>query len=324
MEQIEPDVMRAIGFRTFGGPEVLEEISHPVPTPEEHEVRLRVSAATVNPGDTYQRRGKVPLLRHAPPWMVGMEAAGVVDAVGSVAAQRFAVGDRVIAHVNPVDPRGAAYGEFAVASEEWVVPAPSRASDAEAATLPMNGVTAWLLHQALRAPADGIVAVIGAAGAVGGYVVQLARAAGNTVIADAAPGDVELVGSLGADIVVPRGRGLAQSILRAAGGKIDGVAVAAGADLAIDAVRSGGAVSTAVGVGDSVQLARAQALGVRVVPVRVDLAQSPQPILEGLRAMAEAGTLTLRVAHELPAADAATAHRRLEAGGLRGRQVLRF
>lgn len=318
------DGMRAIAFERFGGPEVLREVVHPVPEPEPDEVRVRVSAATVNPGDVYQRKGNVPSLRHAPPWMVGMEAAGVVEAVGALAAQRFSVGDRVIAHINPVDPRGAAYAELAVASADRVILAPRGASDAEAATLPMNGMTAWLLHDALGLPPGGVLAVIGAAGAVGGYVVQLAHNAGHTVIADASSGDVELVRALGADVVIPRGSDAASAIVRAAGGKVDGIAVAAGSDVVVSAVKRGGVVATAVGAGDGAQLAQAQANGVRVVPVRVDLAPSPSPMLQGLRAMAEAGLLTLRVADELPAADAPTAHRRLEAGGLRGRQVLRF
>lgn len=318
------ETMRAIGFDRFGEPEVLREIVHAVPEPRADEVRIRVSAATVNPGDVYQRRGSVPSLRHSPPWMVGMEAAGVVESVGSAAARRFAVGDRVIAHVNPIDPRGAAYAELAVAAADRVVLAPGGATDAEAATLPMNGMTAWLLLDALDVPTAGTVAVIGAAGAVGGYVVELARAAGHTVVADAAPGDTELVRSLGADIVVPRGRDTAAAIVNAVGGTVDGVAVAAGSDLAVSAVRPGGVVATAVGGGDERQLFRARVDGIRVLPVRVDLAPSPAPLLRGLRALSEAGLLTLRVADELPAADAAAAHRRLEAGGLRGRQVLRF
>lgn len=318
------DGMRAIGFDRFGGPEVLREMVLPAPEPRPDEVRIRVSAATVNPGDVYQRRGHVPSLRHAPPWLVGMEASGVVESIGPLVDGRFAVGDRVIAHINPVDPRGAAYGELAVASVDRVVLAPSGASDAEAATLPMNGMTAWLLLEAMRAPAGGVVAVIGAAGAVGGYVVQLARAAGYTVIADAAAGDEDLVRALGADVVIGRGSDAAAAIIRAAGSKVDGVAVAAGADIAVSAVKPGGVVATAVGAGDGQQLARAHADGIQVVPVRVDLTPAPAPMLQSLRTLAEAGLLTLRVADELPAADAAAAHRRLEAGGLRGRQVLRF
>jgi NADPH:quinone reductase-like Zn-dependent oxidoreductase len=205
-----------------------------------------------------------------------------------------------------------------------VILAPSRATDAEAATLPMNGMTAWLLLEALGVPAGGIVAVIGAAGAVGGYAVQLAHAAGHTVIADAATADVELVRALGADAVVPREGDVSAAIVAAARGRVDGVAVTAGADLAVAAVKPGGVIATAVGMGDAHQLARARAGGVQVAPVRVDLAPSPAPMLQGLRALAEQGTLTLRVAEELPATDAAAAHRRLEAGGLRGRQVLRF
>lgn len=318
-------MVRAIGFEEFGGPEVLREVNIPAPKPGPDEVRVRVSAATVNNGDIYQRKGLVPSLRHAPPWVAGMEVAGVVESVGASVGGRFVPGDRVIAHVNPVDPRGGAYAELAVAAADRVVLAPEGASDAEAATLPMNGLTAWLLLEAMDLPPNATVAVIGAAGAVGGYVVQLARAAGHTVIADASPSDVELVQALGADVVVPRGDQVVDAILRASGGSVNGIAVSAGRGADLDrVVRTGGVVATAIGLADPAQLARAQRNGVRVVPVRVDLAPDPNPALSRLRELAQSGALSLRVADELPAIDAAVAHRRLEAGGLRGRQVLRF
>lgn len=317
--------MRAIGFDVFGGPEVLHEIEHPEPVPLRDEVLLRVEAATVNNGDIYQRKGYVDSLRHRPPWVPGMEAAGVVEAVGPGAESKFAVGDEVTAFVIPTDPRGGAYAERAVASADRVVLAPAGSTVAQAATLPMNGMTAWLLLDAMRLKSRSVVAVIGAAGALGGYVVQLAHAAGHIVIGDASPSDHELVLGLGADVVVQRGRDVVDAIIRAAGGEVDGVALTVAPELeTVRAVKPGGVVATAVGVANASQLALASRRGVRIVPVRVDLEPDPGPILSELRDLAEAGAVTMRVASELPARDASEAHRRLEAGGVRGRQVLRF
>jgi NADPH:quinone reductase-like Zn-dependent oxidoreductase len=317
--------MRAIGFDTFGGPEVLHELDYPDPEPRDDEIQIRVHAATVNNGDTYMRRGMVPSLTHRPPWVPGMEAAGVVERIGRMAASRFSMGDVVTAFVIPTDPRGGAYGSLAVTAASRAVQIPRTSTIAEAATLPMNGMTAQLLLDAAAVLPGGTIAVIGAAGAVGGYVVQLARAAGLFVIADAALGDLELVTALGADVVVPRGDDVLGAIRTSAQGLVDAVALTTAPWLdAASVVAPGGVVATAVGIADSSQLLAARRRGVRIIPVRVDLEDDPHPILERLRLLAEGGSISLRVATEFPAQDAAEAHRRLEAGGVRGRQILRF
>ncbi|MFI9489878.1 NADP-dependent oxidoreductase [Promicromonospora sp. NPDC052451] len=316
--------MRAIGMTTFGGPDVLHEIDHPEPEVGDHEVRVRVAAATVNNGDLLMRRGAVHQLRHAAPWVPGMEAAGVVDAVGAGAAGRFRVGEAVTAHVWPIDPRGGAYGDLTVAHMDRVVHAPHGASIAQAATLPMNGLTAYGALEAAGLREPGTVAVIGAAGAVGGYVVQLAVAAGHRVVADAAATDRELVESLGVHVVVPRGPDVAEAV-RAAVGEVDAVVLAAMPTLdAAAIVRHGGAVVSVFGFGDPVQAATARRRRVRLAGVVVDDVAGPAPKLRHLRELAESGGITLRVADEVPAAEAAGVHRRMEQGGVRGRIVLRF
>lgn len=316
--------MRAIGMTTFGGPDVLRELAHPDPAVGDDEVRIHVAAATVNNGDLMMRRGEVHQLRHAAPWVPGMEAAGVVDAVGARAAERFRAGEAVTAHVWPIDPRGGAYGELTVADMNRVVRVPHGVSIAQAATLPMNGLTAYQAVEAMGLERPGTVVVIGAAGAVGGYVVQLAVAAGHRVVADAADADRGLVESLGAHVVVPRGDGVVDAI-RAAVGEVDAVTLAAMPTLdVVEIVRPGGAVASVFGFGDSGQAMAARRRHVRLAPVLVDAIADPAPMLRRLGELAETGELTLRVADELPAEDAPEAHRRLESGGVRGRIVLRF
>src|SRR5215218_10389452 len=112
----------------------------------------------------------------------------------------------------PIDDSGGAYAEYVVVDADQVVAAPVGSSHAEAATLPMNGLTARRALDVLDLAPGQTVAVTGAAGAVGGYVVQLAKADGLRVIADAAPADEQLVTELGADELVARGPGVGERI----------------------------------------------------------------------------------------------------------------
>jgi NADPH:quinone reductase-like Zn-dependent oxidoreductase len=311
--------MRAVGVTEFGGPEALSVVD----LPEEHagpgQVRLRVRAAAVNPTDTHARAGayadRDPV--KSPPWVPGMDAAGEVDEVGD-GVDRLAVGQRVMAVVVPSGAHGA-YRESLVLPAASVVPVPAGASDAEAATLPMNGLTARLALDALALQPGQVVAVTGAAGAFGGYVVQLARAEGLTVVADSSEADEELVRGLGADVVVRRGPDVAERIRAEFPDGVDGLADGSVQDAQVlPAVRDGGRVATVRGYrGDGQR-------GVEVTPVLVRRAAEDTAALDRLRQQAEDGVLTLRVARTLPAEQAADAHRQLEAGGVRGRLVLTF
>ena len=159
----------------------------------------------------------------------------------------------------------------------------------------------------------------GAAGAFGGYVVQLAKADGLIVVADASEADEDLMRSLGADVVVRRGDDVAARIRAHFPDGVDGLADGAVQDaLVLPAVRDGGAVATVRGYrGDG-------ARGLRVFPTMVRRVAQDRAALDRLRQQAEDGVLTLRVARTFPAAEAADAHRTLEAGGVRGRLVLVF
>ena len=314
--------MRAVGITAFGGPEVLHLVELPDPEPGPEEVRIRVHAATVNPTDvTLRSGGRAERLRDVPPPHVpGMEAAGELELVGTAARTDVRVGERVMAIVLPLGARGA-YAERVVVPAESVVRSPAGASDAEAATLPMNGLTARLALDVLALEPGRVLGVTGAAGAVGGYAVQLAKAEGLRVVADAAPADEALVHALGADVVVPRGGGFAAAVRERFPGGVDGLVDAALLDRAgVGAVRDGGAVVTLRGY----EGAGAEGRGIAFHPVYVRTYAREHGKLDRLRAQAEEGALTLRVAEVLPAARAAEAHRMLEAGGVRGRIVLRF
>jgi NADPH:quinone reductase-like Zn-dependent oxidoreductase len=164
-----------------------------------------------------------------------------------------------------------------------------------------------------------VLAVTGAAGAFGGYVVQLAKADGLTVVADASEADEPLVRDLGADVVVRRGDDVAERIREEFPDGVDGLADGSVQDaLVLPAVRDGGAVATVRGYRGNGER------GLRMHPTLVRRVAQDRSALDRLRQQAEDGVLTLRVAQTFPAEQAAEAHRLLEAGGVRGRLVLTF
>ncbi len=311
--------MRAVGLTTFGDPEVLHLVDIPLPEPGDGEVRIKVAAATVNPSDAALRAGAFgpPPHGEGPPYVAGWELAGVVDAVGSQAGVQ--VGDRVFAIVFPYATGRGAQAEYVVVSRDSVALVPPGVSFPEAATLPMNGLTARLALDKLGLRRGQTLAVTGAAGAVGGYVMQLASAEGLRVIGDASPADVDLVKSLGADVVVERGPDVAAAIRHQVPGGVDAVVDAAliGPPL-LAAIRDGGQlIAVRPFSGES-----ERSITINLVFVLDYLHEAAK--LTELARLAGHGTLTLRVAEEIPAAEAARAHRQLEAGGTRGRLVLTF
>src|SRR3954467_8093221 len=205
--------MRAIGYMKYGGPEVLEIYDLPEVHAGPGQLRIRNYAATINPTDIMARTElQSPQQKGiAPPYVPGMEAAGVVDEVGEGVTTGVKIGDSVLGLVIPRGVHGA-YREQIVLSAQSVVPVPAGKSFAEACTLPMNGLTARMSLDLLSLSPGQSLAVTGAAGAYGGYVIQLAKFEGLMVIADASEQDELLVKSLGADIVVRRGDDVATQI----------------------------------------------------------------------------------------------------------------
>jgi NADPH:quinone reductase-like Zn-dependent oxidoreductase len=294
------------------------ELPDPVAGPGE--LRIRVHAAAVNPTDAGLRSGgRAALLRDIPPpYVPGMDAAGILDQIGAGVSTGLQVGDHVMAIVVPHGSHGA-YSEFVVVPAESVARVPSGATDAEAATLPMNGLTTRQALDLLGLAPGQTLAVTGAAGGVGGYAVQLGRADGLRVIADASAQDEQLVKGLGADIVVRRGADFADRLREVLPEGADGLIDAALLnELVIPAVRDGGRIATVRGFRGEPER------GITFHPVSVRTYSREREKLDRLREQAEAGAVTLRVARTLPAERAAEAHRLLEAGGTRGRLILEF
>ncbi|HVB07104.1 MAG TPA: NADP-dependent oxidoreductase [Acidimicrobiales bacterium] len=311
--------MRAVAVRTFGGPEVLEVVELPDPEPGPGEVRVRVHAATVNPTDISFRSGRSAeaLAAFPPPYVPGMELAGTVDALGP--GSSWEVGQRVLGIAQPSRNGRGAQSELVVLPNDSIALIPGGASFEAAATLPMNGLTVRRGLDLLALPAGATIVVTGAAGGVGGYAVELAKADGLKVVAIAGADDEVLVRSFGADRFVARGPGAIDAARELAEGGAAGLFDAAViGPPALAAVRDGGkvAVVRAVEAGNE--------RGIEVHHVRVGDYATNRPALEALAALVLAGRLTLRVAETYPPEQAAIAQQRLAAGGTRGRLVIIF
>ncbi|GAA2598871.1 NADP-dependent oxidoreductase [Streptomyces axinellae] len=203
---------RAVVYEAFGGPEVLELREAPEPHAGPDEVRVRVTAAGLNPMDWGIASQPEAAARFgiSVPSGFGYDFAGVVDEVGA-GATGFAVGDRV--HGGAL---GRAVADFVVVktpmeAAEWLWRTPEGISEEVAATLPVAGLTAVAALAAIGLGSGDTVLVGGAAGGVGVFAVQLAKLAGARVIGTAAQGTFEFLRRFGAEPVA-YGPGLADRV----------------------------------------------------------------------------------------------------------------
>lgn len=173
-----------------------------IPEPGPAQVRIRVHAASVNPIDTYVRSGVVAMELPSP-FIVGCDAAGIVEAVGTN-SKRFTPGDRVWTTNQGLLGRQGTFAEQIVVDEKWVFGLPEPVSFDDAAASALVGVTAHLglFREAQLQPGETVL-VIGGSGGVGSMVVQMAVASGARVIATAGnEAKAVLLKDLGADEVI--------------------------------------------------------------------------------------------------------------------------
>lgn len=296
--------MRVAEVTEFGGPDVLRAAERPDPEPAPGEVLVAIRAATVNPTDLSTRDGsrrrRMPELE--PPFVLGWDLAGEVPASGK----------RVVGMIPFVQIGGrvGAYAEQAAVDPAWLAPLPDGVSFEDAATLPLNALTARQALDLLGLAAGETLLVTGASGGVGGFAVQLAVADGLRVIAVAGRDDADWVASLGAAEVLPRDAEL--SGVEPVDGVLDAVPLGPGASTA--ALRDGG---MAVFTRPPNPPEPDRDLRYETILVKPDAA-----MLSGLAEQLAAGRLRTRVAHVLPLEEAARGHELAEAGGLRGKVVL--
>ena len=191
--------MRVSRILQFGPPNVIVSENLAKPEPGNGQVLVRVQAAGVGPWDALIREGKSGLNQPLP-LTLGSDLAGIVEATGP-GVSGFKAGDEVYGVTN--DHFVGAYAEYALASADRIAPKPKHLSFIEAASVPVVAVTAWqMLFEYAHAVAGQTVLILGGAGNVGAYAVQLAKNAGIHVVATAGPRDIEYVRNLGAETVL--------------------------------------------------------------------------------------------------------------------------
>lgn len=289
--------MRAVRVHEYGQPPSLDEIAHP-DGPEGGQVAIDVTAVGVGAWDAGVVSGR--LAEHVavePPIIIGAEFAGRVAAVGD-GVDGFAVGDRVMGNPGIVG----AWAERIVVDAERCGHAPTTLDDAQAAAIPVGGLTARQALDLLALPGSASLLVLGAGGDVGRAAIQLARTRVSTVIALARGHETDRSRELGADLAVRDDEDWPDAIGSALAGGVDGVLdLIGGVELerAIDLVRPGGRIVTTrseeadTPVPDGVTL--------EFVPMRARTAD-----LDALAADVDAGELSLPADHVLSLDDAPT------------------
>jgi NADPH:quinone reductase-like Zn-dependent oxidoreductase len=299
---------RAVAAVEFGGPDRLEVVNRRVRTPELGEVRLQVAAAAVNPADLVLVSGRAASAFETltPPFVVGMDAAGIVEAVGP-GVDRLGVGEAVMAPVAPIRPDGGAQSELVVVPEASVVPIPDGATFGHAATLPMNGLTAIDAIAVMGLPEGATLLITGGAGWLSRLTIPLAAEKELFIVADAALPEQASLLDAGADMVLDRGDDLAKRVREAIPDGVDGVLdTALLGDAVLPALRDEGTYAV-LRAGCAVRAER----GIQTRAVSgLRQFENTSALLE-LRKLASVGSLPMLVHAEYPierAADARASH----------------
>ncbi|MFD3698050.1 NADP-dependent oxidoreductase [Streptomyces sp. NPDC058646] len=305
--------MRVIRQHTLGGPEVLEVVETERPAPAPGEVLVRVHATGVNPADHKVRSGYVQFFGE-PPFVLGHEFSGVVDEVGEGAAG-FRPGDEVYGWVTP--PHGS-HADYVLVPESAIAAKPTTLDHVHAGALGIAALTAYqtLVNLAQVQPGQRVL-VHAAAGGVGHFAVQIAKALGAYVIGTARTANHsflrdadELLDYTTADF----------SGLRDVDVVIDTISGSYG-PRSLRTLKRGGILIDVVGVGveRTAVTEQAQADGVRFVEYY--LAPTPAD-LSGFADLVDRAGIRPSIAETLPLTDAAKAHRLSESGRVRGKIAL--
>ena len=303
--------MKVIVYTTYGDSGVIQLTEAGKPGPKENEILIKIAATTVNPFDMKLRSGVFQKLMPVSfPFIPGSDAAGTVEAVGNNVS-RLKVGDEVFATTS-----GGTYAEYVVVKEDQAATIPADVSLSEAAALAVPLVTAYtFLVEGGHLKAGQKILIHGAAGGVGGVMVQMAKALGAYVIGTASGDGLALARSFGADEVIDHKTQDFTQLVKDADLVID----LAGGETQVKSfgvVKEGGLLLSAV-MPPSEELAKQYHIDARFMS-----SDPSYKKLEFGKKLVEEGKIKAQIAKTLKLADAARAQDLVSAGGLNGKVVL--
>ncbi|MGM0854090.1 MAG: quinone oxidoreductase family protein [Bacillota bacterium] len=322
--------MKAIQFKEFGGPNVLENVEIDIPLPRGREVVIEVHASAVNYADTARREGQY-VVKTTLPYIPGAEVAGIVTEVGEDVT-RVKRGDRVVAMMD-----SGGYAEFALTDERSVIPLPYGLDFKEAAAIPVQGLSAYHILKTLGKLQQGEAVLIhAAAGGVGLLAVQLAKrfGAGKVIATASTEEKLSLAGAMGADVLVNYTQdGWEAEILEATNGKGVNLALEmAGGDIFYKTLKCldyfGRMVIYGVASGEqsrfypsSLMAKNQSVIGFFLPPLMRD-AELTQKTLHEIFHYVASGELKVTVGHVFPLEEAALVHTLMQARKTVGKVIL--
>jgi NADPH2:quinone reductase len=328
--------MQAIQMTATGGPEVLQLVELPEPQPGAGEVKVRLRAAGVNPIDT-KLRSRGVFFEQALPAILGCDGAGTVEQVGADVTT-LKTGDEVWFCHGGLGREPGNYAEATVIPADVARRKPAALTFVQAAAAPLVLLTAWeALFDRAGLESGQTVLIHGGAGGVGHVAIQLARHAGARVCTTVgSQANADFVESLGAELVVNyREQPFVDAVLDwTAGRGVDVALDIMGGQVFMDTFRAMahyGNLVTLLDPGSAVSWKEARNRNLRIgfelmlTPMLADLPQARAhqgDILDRCAALCDSDRLTIEVSATLPLAQAAEAHRRIEAGHTRGKLVL--
>lgn len=327
--------MKAVVMTAPGNPDVLQLQELPVPAIRGRELLVRLKAAGVNPLDT-KLRARGTYFPERMPAVLGCDGAGIVEAMGPD-VQDFKLGDAVYFCSGGIGGHPGTYAEYAVIDERFAALKPETLSFPEAAAAPLVLITAWeALHDRGRMQAGQRVLIHAGAGGVGHVAIQLARLHGARICTTVSgAGKVQFVRDLDADnIIAYRDTDFAAAVNAWSDGGVDlAFDTVGGATFqrTMHCVRHYGDLVTLLQPGNDTDWKEARLRNLRVSfelmlsPMIFGLGDAQQhqaDILRRCAALFDAGKLRIHLAKTLPLAQAAAAHRLIEAGGMTGKLAL--
>ncbi|WP_369192809.1 NADP-dependent oxidoreductase [Streptomyces djakartensis] len=309
------NTMRAISQDALGGPEVLKTVEIERPEPKPNEVLVRVRAAGVNPTD-WKHRATGGFLGE-PPFVLGWDVSGVVEAVG-IGVAAFVPGDEVFGML-PYPFGHGSHAEYVIAPVRALTRKPAGVDHVQAGALPLVSLTAWqaLTEHAGLQPGQRVL-IHAAAGGVGHVAVQIAKARGAYVIGTASAGKHDFLREIGVDEAVDYRETDFTEVVKDADVVLDTI----GGDNALRSLRvlrPGGVLVSILPGGSDELYEEAGRLGVRALRMLVDADRAG---MEAIADLLRTGRLRATIAGTFPLSAAAEAHEHGDTGRTTGKLVL--